>query len=53
MWSFRNGLAKNVTIFGVDNTSSSQTDNGKKFLVLSEGPIEGINDSIGATEKNI
>ena len=53
MWSFGNGFSKNVVIFGVDNTSSSHPDNEiKKFLVLGEGPIEGINDNVGAAEKN-
>ena len=52
MWSFGNGFARNVVIFGVGNTSSSYTDNQKNnFLVLGEGPAEGINESIGAAEK--
>ena len=34
-WSFDNGTAKNVIIFGVDNSSSSHADNRKSnFLVL-------------------
>ena len=41
-------------IFGVDNSSSYQTDNGKNnFLVLVEGPTQGINDSTGAAEKKL
>ena len=38
MWSF------NVITFGVDNTSSSHTDNRKNnFFVLSEGDTFSIN----------
>ena len=41
-------------IFGVDNSSSSHTDNRKNnFLVLGEGPTSGINNTIGAAEKKI
>ena len=42
-WSFGNGYAGNVIIFGVDNSSSSHTDIFKNnFLVLGEGGINGI-----------
>ena len=42
--------ASNVVIFGVDNSSSSHTDNRKSnFLVLAEG----LNDSTGSAEKKI
>ena len=45
---------KGIWSFGVDNTSSSHPDNQKKyFLVLGEGPIKGIKDSVGATEKKV
>ena len=38
-WSFGNEFAKNVVIFGVDNSLSSHNDNQKNnFLVLDEGP---------------
>ena len=38
LWSFGNAVARNVAIFGVDNNSSSHTDNLKNnFLVLGEG----------------
>ena len=38
-WSFDNGSARNVVIFGVGNSSSSHTDNRKNnFLVLGEDP---------------
>ena len=51
-WSFHNDFAGNIVIFGVDNSSSSHTDNRKNnFLVLGEGPTSGINNSIGAAEK--
>ena len=36
-WNFGNDFARNVAIFGVDNSSSSQTNNRKNnFLVLGE-----------------
>ena len=36
-WSFVNDYARNVVIFGVDNSSSSHSDNqGNDFLVLGE-----------------
>ena len=53
-WSFGNGFARHVLIFGVDDSSSYHTDNGKNnFLVFGEGPTQGINDSAGAAEKKI
>ena len=40
-------------IFGVDNSSKSNTDNQKNnFLLLSKEPTDDINDSAGTTEKN-
>ena len=51
-WSFDNGTAKNVIIFGVDNSSSSHADNRKNiFLVLGEGLTFGINGDFGSAEK--
>ena len=51
-WSFDNGTARNVEIFGVDNRSLSHIDNPKNnFLVLGKGPTEGINGSVGTAEK--
>ena len=45
-------LIMNIVIFGVDNSSPSNTDNQKNsFLLLGEGPTQGINDSTGAAEK--
>ena len=51
-WSFDNDFARNVLTFGVDNSSSSQSDNRKNnFLVLDESPTYGINGSFGPREK--
>ena len=51
--SFDIDSARNVVIFGNDNSSSCHIDNWKnKFLVLGEGSTQGINDSTGATDKN-
>ena len=53
-WTFGNGFARNVVIFGVDNSSSYHTDNGKNnFLVFGEGPTQSINTSTGEAEKKI
>ena len=39
-WSFGNDYARNVIIFGVDNSSSSPADNIKNnFLILGEQDI--------------
>ena len=38
-WKFDNDFARNVKIFGVDNTSSFHSDNHKNnFLILDESP---------------
>ena len=51
-WSFDNGYARYVVIFGVDNSSSSHIDTCKKnFLLLAEGLTQGINGSSVAAEK--
>ena len=51
-WICGNDYAKNVVIIGVDNSSSSHTDNRKNnFLVLGEGPTFGMDRSNGAAEK--
>ena len=55
-WSFANDSdsARNFVIFGVDNISSSHTDNRKNnFLVLGEEPTFGINGTQGEAEKRI
>ena len=50
--NFSNDFARNVVIFGTDNSSSSHADNPKNsFLVLGEGPTYDINASFGAQEK--
>ena len=52
LWSFGDSFAKNIEIFGVDDSTSSHTCNKKiNFFVLDEGPIDGINDSTGAAGK--
>ena len=52
-WSSGNDFARNVTIFEVDNSSTSHTDNFKNdFLVLGEGDTFGINGNFGAPKKN-
>ena len=49
---FCNLFAVSVIVFGVDNISSSHTDNCKNnFLVLGEGLNYGINGSFGSPEK--
>ena len=51
-WGFDNNFARNVAIFGVDNSSSSHADNHKNnFLMLGEGPTCGVHQSFGAPEK--
>ena len=47
--NFGNDFAKNVVIFGFNNSSSSHADNPKKELV--EGDTFGINGSFGTPEK--
>ena len=52
LWSFDNDTARNVIIFGVDNSSSSHTDNRKNnFLMQREVPTFGINGSFGSPGK--
>ena len=53
-WNFDNDFARNVIIFGVDNSSSSHTDNRKStFSVLDGGPTYSINRNFGSPEKMI
>ena len=53
-WSFDKDNVRNVIIFGVDNSSLPHIDNPKNnFLVLDEGPTEGINSSVGAAGKKL
>ena len=43
-----------LIIIGVDNSSSSHSENGKKsFLILANGPTFGINGSFGSPEKKL
>ena len=52
-WSFSDGFARNVIIFGVDNNSSSYSDNLKHDVsVLGKEDTFVINGSLGALEKN-
>ena len=47
-----NDFARNVVIFGVDNTSSSHTDDQKgNFIVLAEQPTHEFKGSLGTPEK--
>ena len=51
-WSFDNDFARNVIIFGVDNSSSSHSDNCKNnFLILGKGPTYDIKGSLFSPEK--
>ena len=51
-WNYGNDFARNIVIFGVDNSSSSHADNRKNnFLVLGEGPTYGITGSFDSPEK--
>ena len=51
LWSFDNGTATNVIIFGVDSSSSSLDNRKNNFLILSVGPTFGINEKSGLSEK--
>ena len=52
--SFNDGFARNVTILGVDNSSSSHTENvTSAFSPLGKGDTFGINGSFDAPEKKI
>ena len=45
-------MARNFIIFGVDNSSSSHSDNFKNnFLILDEGLTYGANGSLGSPQK--
>ena len=53
-WSFGNGTARNVIIFGVDNSLSSYADNRKNnFLILGLGPTFGIVKALVHQRKKI
>ena len=54
LWSFDNDTARNVIIFGVDNSSSSHADNRKNnFLILGLSWTFRINGSFGSPEKKL
>ena len=54
MWSFGNGYSKNVVVFGIDNSLSSHVDNQRNnFLVLGDGPLDGINNSTSGAEETL
>ena len=49
-----NDFARDVVIFGVDNSLSFHTNNRKnKFSVLNERPTDSINNNTGASEKKL
>ena len=51
-WSFCNGYSRNVKTFGVDNSSSSHTDNWKNsFLVLRKEDTFSTNRIFGVPDK--
>ena len=51
-WSFDNDFARNVLIFGVNNSSSCHADNLKNnFSILGEGPTYGINGKLCISRK--
>ena len=53
-WSFHNGTARNVIIFGVDNSSPSHSENRKNnLLILGNGPTFGINGNLVHQRKNL
>ena len=53
-WSFGNDFARNTAIFYGDNDSSSHIDDLTNiFIVLGEGPNDGINDSSRTAEKKV
>ena len=49
IFSVRNGMDRNVVIFGVDMISSTKINNGKKdVLVLGKGPTQGLEHTLSA-----
>ena len=53
-WSFDNGTARNVIIFGVDNSSRSHSDNRQNnLLILGKGPTFGNNGNLVHQRKNL
>ena len=53
-WNFGNESARTVVISGIDNSSSSHTDNCKDdILMLVEGDSFSINGNFGAPKKSL
>ena len=53
-WNFGHDFARNVIIFGADNSSSSHSDNWENnFLVLGEGPTYDITKALRHQNKNL
>ena len=53
-WSFGNHFAKNVITFGVDNSSTSHSDNRKNnFLILGAGPLMVLLEASDHQRKNL
>ena len=53
-WKLANHFARNVIISGLDNGSSSHSDNPKNnFSVLGGSPAHGITRSFGSPEKGL
>ena len=53
LWSFGNDFPGNVVIFGIDNSSSSDTNLNNKFLVLGERPTMVLMTELGQQKKNL
>ena len=51
-WRFGRDTARNILIFGVDNSSSFFTDNNKN-LVLGDRPTDSIHESASTAENTI
>ena len=52
--SFDNNFAKNIILLGVNNSSSSHSENWKNnFLVLGEVPTYGIDGSFESPGKKV
>ena len=52
--NFGNEFCRNVINVGVDNNSSSHTDNRKIiFVILGKSPTYGINGRFGSSGKNL
>ena len=53
-FSIANGFGKNVTVFGVDMSSSVHVDNKKKdLLILGEAPTQELDDTTLTAGKSI